>query len=230
MSLEAENKALKKEMEYEKNESYNTLSQVYRLQTKIEEIKRMENEEYDKVIRDEVKLKKELDEVKLKFKRSSDELSKVKSKQEEIENLRSYFMNKKQSEEQESVQQQLKYESEKLSLLGLIRHKNKKPLLLIMSYLNLPELNKVSMLNKSYRRSLCNDCTFVWKSVYRAINLSHFEVKQQLEHEIKLKAQEIKNIVPMKKVDIIKIAEDQSDMNLQELLQTYVVSETKVGE
>jgi len=135
-------------------ESNKNLSQVYRLQQKVEEIKRMENEEFDKIRHDEVKLRKELDEYRLKFRRASDELAKLKQKEEEIVELRTYFSERKHKEEEESIKLQLKHEREKLSLLGLIRHRNKQPILCVISYLELQDLNIIAMLNKSYRNAL----------------------------------------------------------------------------
>lgn len=111
------------------NESNKNLAQVYRLQQKIEEIKRMENEEFYKIKRDEIKFKKELGDLRLKFKRSEDTLTKLRQKEEDINELRAYFQDKKQKEEDEEIKRQLQFAKEKHSLLGLIRHKDKRPIL-----------------------------------------------------------------------------------------------------
>ena len=110
-------------------DSSTSLSQVYRLQNKIEEIKRMESDEFYKVKRDEIRIRKDLEEMKLKYRRSNDELTKLKQKEEELNELKAYFQNKREQEEQELVKKQLLIENQKFSLLGLLRHKDKKPIL-----------------------------------------------------------------------------------------------------
>lgn len=153
-TLQLENKSLKQELEYQKTESDQNLAQVYRLQQKIDEIKRMENEEFYKIKRDEIKLRKELDELRLKYKRSQDALGKFKEKEDEINDLKAYFHDKKQKEEDAEIQKQLKYEKEKLSLIGLCRLKDKQPILCLVDFLTVHELNQIAMLNKSYRNTL----------------------------------------------------------------------------
>lgn len=128
-SATAENAALKRELDYEKGESSIHLSQVYRLQNKIDEIKRMGNDEFIKVKRDEIRIRRDLEDMKLKYKRSNDELTKLKQKEEEVNELKEYFHHKKQTEENESVKKQLQFEKEKLSLLGLLRYKSKHPIM-----------------------------------------------------------------------------------------------------
>jgi hypothetical protein len=49
----------------------------------------MQNESFYKVKRDEIELKKSLDDLKLKFKRSQDEVNKFKQKEDELANLES---------------------------------------------------------------------------------------------------------------------------------------------
>lgn len=156
-NLVFENKSLKQELEYEKNESSKHLSHILRLQNKIEEVKRMENEEFIKIRRDELKYKKELDEIKLKLKRTQDELTKLKLKEDEINSLREYFAEKKQNEENEIVKKQLQFEKDKLSLLGLIRNKDKKPILKVVEYLEMHEVNQIAMLSKNYRNTMNNE-------------------------------------------------------------------------
>ena len=211
-------------------DSSTSLSQVYRLQNKIEEIKRMESDEFYKVKRDEIRIRKDLEEMKLKYRRSNDELTKLKQKEEELNELTAYFQNKREQEEQELVKKQLLIENQKFSLLGLLRHKDKRPILWLTSFLELPELNAVSMLNKEYRNVLCNENTFVWRSKYRSINIIHRESREELTRQIEVKAQELKNIVPMKQIDVTKLTNSEGDSNLKDLILTYVVDETVVGD
>ena len=213
------------------NESNKHLSHIMRLQTKIEEVKRMENEEFVKIRRDEFKFKKELDEIKLKLKRTQDELTKLKLKEEEINSLRDYFAEKKQLEENEVVKKQLQYEKEKLSLLGLIRSKDKNPILKLVEYLEMHEINKIASLNKTYRSTLWNDWLFIWKSAYRSINIAHREKELELEKEIQIKSLEIKSIIPYKQFDLLNLGEDQEEeIDLKMLIQMYVWDNNRVGD
>ena len=86
------------------------------------------------------------------------------------------------------------------------------------------------MLNKEYRNVLCNENTFVWRSKYRSINIIHRESREELTRQIEVKAQELKNIVPMKQIDVTKLTNSEGDSNLKDLILTYVVDETVVGD
>ena len=111
------------------NEANKQLSQVHRLEQKLDEFKRMQNEEFYKVKRDEVKVRKQLDDIKLKYQRAEDSLNKLYHKEEEINELRDYFQEQKDEENRKRIEEQLQYEKDKHSLLGLIRHKNKTAIL-----------------------------------------------------------------------------------------------------
>lgn len=63
----------------------------------------------------------------------------------------------------------------------------------------------------------------MWKSAYRNINIAHREKELELEKEIKIKSQEIKNIIPYKKFELLDFCENQEDeVNLTMLIQMYV--------
>lgn len=156
-TLQLENKALRQELEYEKNESNKNLAQVYRLQQKIDEIKRMEGEEFYKIKRDEIKVRKDLNDFKLRFQRSQEALNKFREKEDEINELKEYFHSKKLAEEEVTIKKQLQLEREKHSLIGLFRHKDKRPILCLIDYLEMHELNLIAMLSKSHRRTLYNE-------------------------------------------------------------------------
>jgi len=229
-TLKMENEGLKQELEYANSESNKHLFQVYRLQQRIDEIKRAENEEFYKIKLDEVKLKKSLDELKLKLQRSQDEVSKYEQKEDEVEDMKQYFSEKKQKEEDERVYKLLKFEKEKHSILGIMRLKDKQPILCLIDYLEMHEINKLAMLNKAYRNTMCNECTFIWKSAYRNVNLSHQDQEQELQRQIVIKTQQLKSIIPQKEFDIFSIDDPHSEIDLRELLQKYIVEEQRVGE
>lgn len=128
-TLGMENDSLKQMLEYENNESNRNLAQVHRLEQRLDEFKRMNNEEFYKVKRDEIKTKKLLDEVKLNFQRSQDVIEKFKQKEDEINEHLEYFRAKKQKEEDSLIKAQLQYEKEKHSLLGIFQNKDKRPVL-----------------------------------------------------------------------------------------------------
>ena len=153
-TLIMENDSLKQQLEYENNESNKHLRQVHRLQQKLDEFKRMQNEEFYKVKRDELKIRKKFDDIKLKYQRSQEALNKFQQKEDDILELQEYFEDKKKIEETERINTQLQYEKDKFSLLGLLRHKDKRPILCLLEYLELPDLNKLSMLNKNYNSVL----------------------------------------------------------------------------
>jgi hypothetical protein len=229
-TLTLENDGLKKDLERAHIESNNNLSQVYKTRQRLEEIKRMQNEEFYKVKRDEIELKKSLDDLKLKFKRSQDEVNKFKQKEDEISELREYFQEKKQKEEDEKIKIQLKHEREKKSLIGLMRLRDKGPILCLIDYLEMHEINQIAMLNKSYRNTMCNSCTFIWKSAYRNVNLVHQEKELELQRQISLKTQEIKSIIPFKDFDVLGVSDGENEFDLRKLLQMYVCDDTRVGE
>jgi len=58
----------------------------------------------------------------------------------------------------------------------------------------------------------------------------HREIEHEMQKQIDAKRQEIKNIVPMKRQDILDVTDPKHESELRELLQKYVVNETKVGE
>lgn len=142
-TLTLENEGLKNELERAHIEWNNNLSQVYKTRQRLEEIKRMQNEEFYKIKRDEIELKKSLDDLKLKFKRSQDEVNKYRQKEDEINELREYFLEKKQKEEDELIKTQLRNEKEKNSLIGLMRLRDKTPILCLIDFLEMHEINQI---------------------------------------------------------------------------------------
>lgn len=96
--------------------------------------------------------------------------------------------------------------------------------------MNLFDLHKMSLLSKPIREVLCNDNIMLWKAAYRQINVSHKEEMNEMYRQIQLKNLEIKSIVPMKTKDLLKITDIESENQIKELLTTYVIDETKVGE
>jgi len=208
----------------------NNLCQVHRLQQKLDEFKRMNNEEFYKVKRDEVRIRKQLDEVKLRYQRSQDALDKLRQKEDEVNEMQEYFQELKDEEDQKRIQQQLQFEKEKHSLLGLIKNKDKEPILCLLGYLELPEVNKLSLLSKSYHSALWHSGTYIWKAAYRNNNKIHQAMTKELQRQIDVKKQEIRDIVPAREFNPDDFADDVADTDITMLLKTYWVDNTRVGE
>jgi hypothetical protein len=63
------------------------------------------------------------------------------------------------------------------------------------------DVNKISMLNKTYRH-LMYRLNIYLETEYRNVNLVHLEHDKELNRQIKVKTMKLKNIVPDKDFDI----------------------------
>jgi hypothetical protein len=111
-----------------------------------------------------------------------------------------------------------------------MRLRDKGLILCLIEYLEMHEITQIAMLNKSYRNTMCNSCTFIWKSAYRNVNLAHQEKELELQRQISLKTQEIKSIIPFKDFDVLGVSDGENEFDLRKLLQMYVCDDTRVGE
>lgn len=186
----------------------------------------MENMEKDKWRYDLERSKKAKDELTLKLQRVENQLNKLMETESEVEKLKTYYSNLHRTEQARDNKLKEIEEKDQRELLGLLKHKNKKPSLFLIEYLDLEDLITISSLNKNYRGALMTHESFLWRFAYRETIITTRLNEKDLLQSLRDTEQELKSIVPLKESDAL-IGLEQFDINVQKLLQNY--QERRVG-